>query len=529
MDKLLQVLDTPPDDQWTGSQLAEDGEKVWSTTKTAVQSVGMTTMMSLVLASHTVFVDIWGEIKMLAWTQARRRDREMLLAYDQKIMMKWLTIWQRAYMGKRISESQLKKIDDILSELGYMELNKPWWTYANFLKKATYDDIILLYRNINYMYKKLHQKKWFHTYLQNVWSEYEVVDDLRKAETIEAPERESLKDFRNELQQLVEWIFFSQQQENRGPTAQWLTFKKEYQLFGAYVWQIQQDYACAIWTKNQCDSAWTKTIAQSTENTKERTADFQKSMTMFADARARLAWALWSTDEDAIKAAQQREEALLNSFYGGEIPPERKWFDNNPLLSDWWSWTTNRGVAVQWQVNIEESSADTQALVRRLQDGYKKKEDPTRSQKEKITHALSLSSLPQDASQADAKKYPSASEKQDALQKYIEKTVTTRRLDQEIELQGVYAWDKREIQAAAIRKTFTDVFALQQDREREGVFSDVRSATKLFPALSASVWKNMALRWYKNEPSDKTIINSAGKICELQCSNLQGKCWYHTN
>lgn len=528
MDKLLGVLDTPPYQQWTGNQFAEDGKELLFTAKTAIQSVAATTMMNFVLEVHTAFLDVGAEMKTLAWTQARRRDRELLLSYDRKIMMKWLSIGQRAYMGKNVSEEQLKKIDQILAELEYVELNKVGWWYVSLLKQATYDDILGLYRNMNYLYKKLHQKKWFHNDLEKIGSEYNVVDELKKADTVEKPEKEGLQNFRNQLQILVEAVFLEQQSENRWATAQLLNFKEWHKLFAAYVWQIQQDYACAIWTKNQCDSTWTKAVSDSRNNTKWRTADVQKSMKMFADAWARLKWALRSKDPDAIKAAQQREEALLNSFYGWNIPPERRRFDDNPLLDNW----SNPGVNVQGQLNIEESSADTQALVRRLQDSFKKKDDGTREKEEVITHALSLSNLPQGDTQDDANKYPSRSEKKDALNKYIEQTVATRWLDQEIELQWVFAGQKREIQAAIVMKNFTDVFALQQEREKEAIFGDVRSATTLFPVLSASVWRNIELRWDKNEPSGKetsTIYNSAGKVCELQCSNLQGKCWYYTN
>ncbi len=103
-------------------------------------------------------------------------------------------------------------------------------------------------------------------------------------------------------------------------------FKENYKLFAAYVWQIQEDYSCAIGTKNECDSTRTKTVSDSWENTKGRTADFQRSMKMFADARTRLKGALWSKDPDAVKAANQREEALMQSFYGGDAPEKRKWW-----------------------------------------------------------------------------------------------------------------------------------------------------------------------------------------------------------
>lgn len=540
MDKLLGVLDTPPYEQWTGNQFLEDWKEILFTSKTAIQSVATTTMMSFVLGVHTAFLDMWGELKTLASTQARRRDWEMLLSYDRKIMMKWLTIAQRAYMGKNVSEQQLQKIDQILADLEYVELNKIWWSYISLLKQATYDDILALYRNINYLYKKLHEKKWYHGFLEEVWSEYEVVDSLKKAETVESPEREILKNFRHQLQILVEWVFREQQQENRWPTAQLLNFKEDYKLFAAYVWQIQQDYECAIWTKNQCDSSRKKAVSDSWENTKWRTSDFQKSMKMFADARARLLGAFWWWGQDAQEAARQREEALLQSFYGWPVPEKRKWWSVVKVQGD-----ADTEAIKESLGDVEQTVVTTKWLAKRLKDNFK---DITLKNSLStlvgstalVTNYLAsplgafvdVSNLQQDASQADAWKYLSKSEKEEALNKYIEKTVATRWLDQEIQLQWVFAWQKTEIQAAAVTKTFTDIFALQQDRERETVYGDVRSATVLFPVLSAAVWRNIELRWDKNEPSGKdssTIYNSAGKVCELQCSNLQGKCRYYTN
>jgi hypothetical protein len=538
MDKLLKVLDTPPYQQGTGNQFIEDGKEILFATKAAIQSAGSITMMNFVFFVHTSFLDMGAELKTLAWTQARRRDREHLLRYDYKIMMKWLDVAERAYVGRNISEAQLDEINEILGELGYLQLNKQAGSYVSLLKQATYEDILILYRNMNYLYKKLHQKKWFHADLDKLGSEYDVVDDLRDAEALEKPEREGLQNFRNEVQNIVEGILLEQQQENRWPTAELLTFKEDYALFAAYIWQIQQDYACAIGTKNQCDTSRKSTIADSRENTKWRTADVQRSMKMFSDAWARLKGSLRSKDKDAIKAGQQREEALMQSYYGGDVPPERKWFVSKEakswLLADnpWLDNGENYGVQGNAQGNIEETSSDTQAFIRRLQDSFKKKNDGSREQEDTIGGAVGLSNLPTDNAQDNPNNYATLADKQAALNKYIEETVATRRLDQEIELQWAFAGQKRELQAAVITKTFTDIFTLQQDREQENLFWDVRSATTLFPVLSAAVWRNIELRWDKNEPSSKewsSIYNSAGKICELQCSNLQGKCRYYTN
>lgn len=520
MDKLLGVLDTPPYQQGTWNQFGEDGKEMLFTTKATIQSAATTTLMSFVLVTHTAFLDLGWEIKTLAGTPARRRDRDALLQYDRKIMMKWLDIGKRAFMWKNVSQEQLKKIDEILQPLGFVTLNKNWWDYVQVLKQAKYDDILMMYRHMNYLYKRLHAKKWFHNTLEKVGTEYSVVDDLRKAETLKKPERESVQNFRNEVQVLVEKIFQEQQKEQRGKTAYLLDFKEDYKLFAAYIWQIQREYACAIGTKNQCDETRKKTVADSWENTKWRTADFQRSMKMFADAWTRLKWALWWWDDTAKKAAAQREEALMQSFYGWDVPQKRK---------------RRSVVSVEWQNNgLEETIADTKALTKRLQDSFKNANKWTSSYDDLYAWsdmAQSLSSLPQDDAQDNAGKYIGKNDKKVALDEYIEQQVATRWLEQEIELQGVYAWEKRDIQAKAVQKTFQDIFMVQQEREKEAIFGDVRSATTLMPALSAAVWRNIELRWDKNEPSDKessTIYNSAWKVCELQCSNLQGKCWYYT-
>ncbi len=366
------------------------------------------------------------------------------------------------------------------------------------------------------MYKKIHRrKKWYQNDLQDVWSEYIVKDDLRKNETIAAPEREAIQKVVADLKSTSESLFQTQKRELRWSAVDRLVFTNDYRDFAATVWQIQDEYACAVWIKNECDSARKSTIQESRENTKWRTSDIQKSMKMFAEARARLRWTFGKWDQKARDAAKQREEALLNSVYGGDIPEK----------SAWW-----KVADADVDLNIENQSQDVMALWRWIKKSYKSVKSVFQRQEE-VSTAQWISNLPQEASQNDPNKYATKDDKKAAMDQYKQEVITTRWQDQEIELQWTFAGQKRDWQTDLIRNVFTEVLVMQQSREQELVFQDVRSATTLFPKLSASVRKNKRLWWDKNEPDDNdpSIYNSAWKICELQCSNIQWKCRYHTN
>lgn len=511
MDKLLSILDIPPVEEWS-NQFKDDLEEIKLWSKVALQSTFTVLAITAILPVET-FSDVWWDMILLLWSQARRRDRQKFVSYDEKMSMKALSLAQNGVIWKNIWEEKLDKINAELKKLGFVELNKSWWTYIVPLLSANYEEILTMYWNINSLYKRLHRwKKWYQNDLKDVWSEYIVKDDLRKKETIAAPEREAIQKVVSDLKSVSESIFQSQKWELRWDAVDRLVFTNDYSDFAATVWQIQDEYACAIWIKNECDSARKSTIQESWDNTKWRTSDIQKSMKMFAEARARLRWTFGKWDQKARDAAKQREEALLNSIYGWEIPEK----------SAWW-----KVADADINLDIENQSQDVKALWKWISKTYKS----AFSKQEKVWTAQWVSNLPQEASQNDPNKYATKDDKKAAMDQYKQEVITTRWEDQEIELQWTFAGQKREGQTDLIRNVFTDVFVMQQSREQELVFQDVRSATTLFPKLSASVWKNKRLWWDKNEPDDNdpSIYNSAWKICELQCSNIQWKCRYHTN
>lgn len=516
MDKLLAILDIPPASDNNSNQAEADLEKIKLWSKVALQSTFTVLAITAILPVET-FSDVWWDMILLLWSQARKRDWEKFTSYDDKMSMKALTLAQNGVIGKNIWKEKLDQIDAELKKLGFVELNKSWWSYIVPLMSANYEEILTMYWNINTMYKRIHRwKKWYKNDLEDVWSEFIVKDDLRKQETIAAPEREALQKVVTDLQWIAQSVFQGQKKELEGNAVDWLVFTNNYRDFAATVWQIQDEYACAVSIKNECDSARKNTVQESWDNTKWRTSDIQKSMKMFAEARARLQWTFGKWDQKARDAAKQREEALLKSIYGGDIPQKKAWWD-----------VTDTSV----NLDIENQSQDVKALWNWISKTYKSvfiKPDKTLNAP---WVAQWTTNVPQEASQADPNKYATKDDKKAAMEQYKKEVVTTRWLDQEIELQWIQAWQKRATQETIVRNVFTDVFAMQENREQELVFQDVRSATTLFPKLSASVWKNKKLWWDKNEPDDEdsTIYNSAGKICELQCSNIQWKCWYHTN
>ncbi len=514
MDKLLSILDIPPVEEWS-NQFKDDLEEIKLWSKVALQSTFTVLAITAILPVET-FSDVWWDMILLLWSQARRRDRQKFVSYDEKMTMKALSLSQNGVIWKNIWEDKLDKIDAELKKLGFVELNKQSWSYIVPLKSANYEEILTMYWNINSLYKKIHRrKKWYQNDLQDVWSEYIVKDDLRKNETIAAPEREAIQKVVADLKSTSESLFQTQKRELRWSAVDRLVFTNDYRDFAATVWQIQDEYACAVWIKNECDSARKSTIQESRENTKWRTSDIQKSMKMFAEARARLRWTFGKWDQKARDAAKQREEALLNSVYGGDIPEK----------SAWW-----KVADADVDLNIENQSQDVMALWRWIKKSYKSVKSVFQRQEE-VSTAQWISNLPQEASQNDPNKYATKDDKKAAMDQYKQEVITTRWQDQEIELQWTFAGQKRDWQTDLIRNVFTEVLVMQQSREQELVFQDVRSATTLFPKLSASVRKNKRLWWDKNEPDDNdpSIYNSAWKICELQCSNIQWKCRYHTN
>ena len=522
MQKLMTVLDIKP--EGTGGKTND----VIFATKAGAQSIGMTTTIWFFLFSHVAFADMAWEIKTLAGTAARRRDRELFLQIDRKLMMKWIDLAKNAYVGKKLSTQQLEKIDEYLKELKYLSLNKEK-EYTMKIHGATYDDLLMLYRNMNYLYKTLHTKKRYTSDLQFVGSEQVLTDNLSSKETIVDPERQKLQRFRANVEILVKTIFAETHSELQWKTFEWLSFKNEYIPFAAHIRQIEDAYACAIWVKNQCDTNRKNTVAQQRQNTKDRMNISVSVKNTFSEAWDRLRWALRSTDAGLKQKANQRQEALMRSIYGRDLPEKRKWFAANGAIDEEGNAV---GGVITYDFEMENISQDSRALAKLIQEAWKNQRDPAMKKNSSENEADAPSLIPQAAHKANPDTYASQDAKEAILKTYKEETKKTKWNDEAIEIQWFLQTKSRENDIQRIRQEFGLILKMQSERDIESAFVDTKVATKQFPVLSAVVYEGIDMRWKKNEPAAKdgaSIYNSMGKVCELQCTNVQWKCWYYTD
>lgn len=548
IDKLLDALQVNQPNLNTSNQFAQDGKEIIFAVKAGVQSAAMTVMLSLILPAHTVFFDTRGEVKTLASNESRRRDREFLTQIDRKIMIKALAIAKNGYMGKKVPKQLLENSDTIIQQLWYVEFNKAnLGSYVMFLQGVTYDELLGVYRHLNNVYKTLHRAWRYRTDLADIGSEYQLVDSNEKQEVIKKAEREPLQRFLSKIEHLVASTFDETNQELRWPLNMRLNFKDDYIKFATTVREIQQAYDCSTWPKDVCNTTWTDTVNSSRENTKGRVhKDLTSVKKTFTLALSRLKGALRSKNPKYKKAANQREAALLNSIYWGDIPPERKWFVNdnseveNPewvpgIVSDnpYMDNGANFWAKIKLKASTEELAVDTQTLVKQIEDSQRLcQQDPSVDCSNDLYYGATRSQVPQAADQDNPNKYADQGSKEAALQEYKPDLKQTRRNDQEIDTRGILADQMSKNQIDAVKNVFVSVLQLQTEKQVESVFLETKRVTKQFPVLSAAVYRNIDLRGKKNEPGNTqaaTIYNSMGKICELQCTNLQGRCRYYTD
>lgn len=200
-----------------------------------------------------------------------------------------------------------------------------------------------------------------------------------------------------------------------------LHFKDDYIKFAVTIRETKQAYDCSTGPKNFCDGTWKETVNSSRENTKGRVnKDLTSAKNTFTTALDRLKGALWSKNPQYKKAANEREEALLNSIYGGDIPQKRK---------------RRSVVQVQGDASTEELGVDTQTLVKQIEDSWRLcQQDPSVDCSDDLYYGASRSQVPQADHQDNPNKYGTPANKEAALREYKPKDKQTRRNDQEIDL-----------------------------------------------------------------------------------------------
>jgi flagellar hook-basal body complex protein FliE len=75
-----------------------------------------------------------------------------------------------------------------------------------------------------------------------------------------------------------------------------------------------------------------------------------------------------------------------------------------------------------------------------------------------------------------------------------------------------------------LKKSITSIVMLQDKISQSTELTDTRATTLMITALTSRVQK--AKEIIGDKDADQDLISSLGRACELQCSNLGGKCWY---
>ena len=522
----------------------------WS--RAMIDAVSITTLMAVALPISTVG-DVFWEIKVQFMSEAMRRDWQRYVDLDYAIAKRLIGLQKTSRYDTVIPREKLVNIDSELKKLGYLRLAKLSPTeYRLEHNRATYFDIIGMLWKINDFYKTLHQSTWYHAALKDV-GEGQLLAEItpveeKKFKTNQWGERPGEQKANNIL--LNQWAlnvsnlvekkltFCDYQEDSYGnrictpvlvldfgqgdePTSQVPLYTK--------IWSIEDAYDCAVGVQNVCEGRQ-EVRKESFALVKDRAVnDVEKSYQIFLDARARLKWVLFSPDEDDKKAANQRKEQLTTSYRWST--PHRSEQDQKMFSA---------------QADIEPAPQSVKALRKGVSNAWDRRDEvfsqagitklwwdassrTTREIQKRLDPAIRFKIDPLSPDASNPNRFLSESDKADRL----------KSLEEQLLAKQWYVWsdtlDQRDRTQTAInkrhREEFQAMFAqalnTQYALEQKSVFTDVHRVTMQFPGLSAAVYQNIAMLGKKND--EGTLYNAMGKLCELQCTNIQGKCWYYTD
>lgn len=527
MDALIWQLNswTPPDaDQWTGTGVGKDLSDVAFASKMVRNAWLSSAILADVLVTNSVN-DVFAELTLLWWSESRRREWEMLLEYDHKIMMWVIALARSDRIGREVPVDLLDKVDAELKRLGFVNLKKSWESYNMRRAEAQYEDLAKMMRQMNYVMKELHINKRYSHLLQGVWEEYLRTFSKEKAAAYSQVEDAALAAVYQEVTVLILTAFGLLTWEMWWELTDWLEFTNDRADFAVRVRQIQDAYACSTWIKNLCNGWWS-TAARMRDFTKDRAVvDASKAMDTFKLARSRLKWTLFKWDEEDKQAAKQREEALLQSIYGQDIPEYHKWW-KQPWVDTTWS------LPVDFESNIEPFPKSISATWKTIAKVRKKETDATKT-KEKDT---SWWSQPNTSDQENANNQKNAKqfdtkeqkeEKMETLKDYLaskEEFLWTR---ENLDLRSLSQSQRLANELQSLQDVYASIVKEHDELAMEqGLFTDVNRVTKRFPQLSAAIYKNMHTI---GDKTDRWIYRSMGRVCDMQCENLQWSCWYESD
>ena len=237
--------------------------------------------------------------------------------------------------------------------------------------------------------------------------------------------------------------------------------------------------------------------------TKDRVIkDTKSAITTIIDATQRL-WALlriWSDEQ--IEAVNQRKRELLHS---------QRWAETDRRLETWY---------------INRATKSISSFRKKITQSEQKSQDPVNTSSDKELVWSRTPSWEKEISwNPDPWQYTTIDQMNSLISSVKEKVDTE---PQDLQWSNAVNFDDKNKQDnTLLRKNFISqsvigILELQDSMIKESIYYDPQRVTQNFPSLSRKVYETIDTIWRKNQ--EATLVWHMGKVCELQCSNLDGRC-----
>lgn len=445
------------------------------------------------------------------------RDKLLLEDIDTKLIQALLVAQREWYLPKLLESEQYDQIDSILQETDFMQLQQRDWDYNMQTDGANYADLIWLLWQLNQIIKTFHTNEWYDNQLNDIaWQTIQAnVEDpvlLR-----ELPIIITLLAIREEIDNVVEKNLSPLTDGTYNSNVNWIEFTEEKNILLAHVWAIQEAYLCATWVRNECNDPRTDGMEYARNNIED---EFKRwwwnAINTFKESFSRLIWALYMWSPADKQAAQQRQDALMQSTFWFTNDNPRKWRDwvwniaRSSPTTIWAVWKMFARVARN-TVNVEYNTTASPWLsraissARNIQDANVDTETwKETSTRDKIDQIASYGS-PRFEEITDRPEVPYQSDG--------------------LDLRGITQGARMDREARSLFGTYQNMLSLQKNMNKTFAFVSPYEYTKQFPALSKAVYNNIDMIEQETETIEWLwIYNAMGQICEEQCSNLTTNC-----
>jgi hypothetical protein len=456
--------------------------------------------------------DVWLDLKNMAKSVPQKRDWDALLQIDQKISDATLDLIQDSNHNAKVTTAAAELLEQMFKDMwGWIVLdkNKQTGDYDIVAGKTTYRELAKFLWGLNMYIKKAHSRRWYTSYIWDVGKNADV--SLYKPNESYAKQLSwDLEKIKYALTNNDFWRDFVikksvTQNDQRSSIKERLTFSSTDTLL--WMRTIEQKYQCADGMNNECSDGM-KTIWKNNWSIyKDRvTEDSNSAWTTIKEATIRLLALMHIWSDENIEVVNQRKRALANR---------------------WDRFQTN--IEVERNKYTSKRMNSVGSLRKKIFKSEQTSQDPVNAGGEETMLSTSLPKGEKDARGIpDPKTYQSEQAKQDAVkQAKADLDAQPKPMD---DARSSNLRSESNNQNIAVRKDLISqsiqwVLVVQDAMTKEHIFHDPKGVTMQFPALSRKVYENINTIGRKGLPN--SLIQNMGEVCGLQCTNLQGRCWYH--